>query len=295
MQRRFQGKTVIITGGASGIGAALARRLASEGARLVLADRQADLADRVAGEIGKTGAEVRGAELDVRDPDAVEALVKATVARENKVDLFFNNAGIAVGGEMDNYARKDWDDVIDVNLRGVAYGIQAVYPQMIRQGFGHIVNTASMAGLAATGGGGSYVATKYAVVGLSKSLRVEAKKHGVKVSVLCPGAIATPILTGGRFGRHNFANVSKQDMLAMWAITRPMDPARFAAKAIDAIVENRAVIVVPSWWKAAWYLERFAPDLGEKVWGLVLNRIRRQIEEAGGRPSTLEEERATPE
>src|SRR6185503_1585330 len=104
-----------------------------------------------------------------------------------------------------------------VNVRGVTNGIVAAYPEMVRRGAGHIVNTASMAGLVPGAGEASYVASKHAVVGLSKALRVEGKRHGVRVSVLCPGAIRTPILTGGKFGRLNFEGLSEDALLKIWA------------------------------------------------------------------------------
>ena len=134
--------------------------------------------------------------------------------QSGRIDYLFNNAGIGVGGEVDSYTLDDWNDVFDVNLRGVVHGIQAVYPIMIQQHSGHIVNTASMAGLVATPGPASYTATKHAVVAISKALRVEAERHGVQVSVLCPGAIRTPILTGGKYGRYN--GVSDEQLLKFW-------------------------------------------------------------------------------
>jgi NAD(P)-dependent dehydrogenase (short-subunit alcohol dehydrogenase family) len=189
-------KVALNTGGASGIGAALAKELGRGGAEVVLADRQLDLANDVAAAIRAEGA--RLVELDVQ-PAGVQRAVGGIIANQ-RVDYLFNNAGIGVAGEMDSYSAADWDDVIDVNLRGVAHGIQTVYPHMIRQRSGHIVNTASMAGLISAPGQGSYTATKHAVVGLSKALRIEARRHGVRVSMLCPGAVETPILTGGKFG-----------------------------------------------------------------------------------------------
>jgi NAD(P)-dependent dehydrogenase (short-subunit alcohol dehydrogenase family) len=192
------------------------------------------------------------------------------------VDLFFNNAGIGVGGDMDTYAPPDWDDVFDVNLRGVAYGVQCVYPVMIRQGSGHIVNTASVAGLVTSPGSGSYTATKHAVVGLSKALRVEGRRHGVRISALCPGAIATPILTGGVFGRVNIP-VSKEKLRALWERTHPMDPDVFASKVLPAVARNEGIIVVPQWWKALWYLERVSPALSAGLWERLYANTRAQI------------------
>ncbi len=278
------GRTAIITGGASGIGKALGTALSLAGADVVIADRQASVAEEVARELRDAGRLATAAELDVRDFPQMQALVDETAARTGKVDMFFNNAGIGVGGEMDDYVRADWDDVIDVNLRGVAYGVQAVYPRMVRQGFGHIINTASMAGLVAAAGEGSYTAAKHGVVGLSKSLRIEARRHGVRVSVLCPGAIRTPILSGGKFGRLNFEGVSQEQILKMWAALRPMDVDAFARRALDRIHANEAIIVVPGWWKAFWYMERVSPTLSFRVWELILGKMRSDIKAAGGSP-----------
>jgi NAD(P)-dependent dehydrogenase (short-subunit alcohol dehydrogenase family) len=278
----FAGKVAIITGGASGIGAALARALGERGADVVVADRQAALAEDVAAKIRATGGKATAADLDVRQMASMARVVADTQARSGKIDLFFNNAGIGVGGEMDRYEARDWDDVFDVNLRGVAYGIQCVYPVMIAQRSGHIVNTASVAGLIAAPLSGSYCATKHAVVGLTKSLRVEAKRHGVRVSALCPGAIATPILSGGKFGRINTPGVTEEVALRMWARTRPMDPDVFAGKVLRAVSRNEGIIVIPGWWKMLWLLDRLSPALGGRLAESVLVRMRRDIAAAEG-------------
>jgi NAD(P)-dependent dehydrogenase (short-subunit alcohol dehydrogenase family) len=281
----FTDKTALVTGGASGIGAALGRELARNGAEVVLADRQLALAETVAEDIRAHGGRATAAELDVRSLASQRALVERTAARTGGVHYYFNNAGIAVGGEMESYAQRDWDDVIDVNLRGVAYGVQAVYPLMIRQGEGHIVNTASVAGLVGAAGEGSYAATKHAVVGLSKALRIEARRHGVRVSVLCPGAIRTPILTGGAYGRVNYDGITSDQILrTVWEPLRPMDPSEFAQKALRAIARDQAIIVLPQWWKALWYLDRVSPWVAERVWGLFLEHLRKQLLEEGARP-----------
>jgi NAD(P)-dependent dehydrogenase (short-subunit alcohol dehydrogenase family) len=288
----YAGKVALITGGASVIGAALGKELARRGAVVVLADRQLALASEVAAEIRTAGGEASAEELDVRDLAAMRRVVDAAWTRHGAIDLLFNNAGIGVGGEMDGYTPGDWDDVIDVNLRGVCWGIQAVYPRMVRRGSGHIVNTASVAGLVGAVNEGSYTATKHAVVGLSKSLRTEARRHGVRVSVLCPGAIRTPILTGGKFGRINFSGLREETILGMWAQVRPMNVDVFARKAVAAIARNEGVIVIPRWWKAFWYLDRISPELSGRLWGAMLAKMRRVVEESGARPLTPEE-RAT--
>ncbi len=283
----FAGKIAIVTGGASGIGAALSRALGGGGAEVVVADRQAALAEVVAASIRSVGGRARSAELDVRELASMARVVSETVAQSGRVDLFFNNAGIGVGGEMDTYTPSDWDDVFDVNLRGVAYGIQCGYPVMIRQRSGHIVNTASVAGLVAAPTSGSYTATKHAVVGLSKALRVEARRHGVRVSALCPGAIATPILSGGAYGRLK-AGVTKEMALQMWDRTNPMDPDVFAGKVLRAVARNEAIIVVPAWWRALWYLDRLSPSLSQRVWESILDRMRADIAKANARRGAKE-------
>ena len=281
----LQGKTAVITGGASGIGAALAREISRLGAEVVVVDRQKDLGREVSEQIAASGGRATVEEADVRDLSSLVRIVEGTIARTGAIDFFFNNAGIGVGGEMDNYEAADWDDVIDVNLRGVAYGVQAVYPHMVKRGAGHIVNTASMAGLVAAAGEGSYTAAKHGVVGLSKSLRVEAKRHGVRVSALCPGPVRTPIFTGGKFGRLNFVGIGDEQILKIWEQTRPMDVDVFAKKAMRAILANEAFIVLPTWWKAFWYLERASPELSLRLWEAMLGKMRRDIEGAGGQVS----------
>ncbi len=280
----YAGKIAIITGGASGIGAALGKELARAGAEVVLADRQLDLAQRVASEIRSAGGRARAVEADVRVFPTLARVVDETVTRFGAVDYFFNNAGIGVGGEMDTYDLRDWDDVFDVNLRGVAHGIQAVYPVMVRQRRGHIVNTASVAGLIATPAQGSYTATKHAVVAISKSLRVEARHHGVRVSALCPGAIRTPILSGGKYGRLNIVGLSEESARAKWERFRPMDVDVLARKALQAVARNEAIIVIPAWWKALWLLDRLSPSLSMVLSEKALEAMRKDLEASGGRP-----------
>lgn len=284
MKSIYAGKVAIITGGASGIGAAIAKELAGAGADVVLADRQVELAERVASTIRSSGGRATATEADVRSLPSLTRVVGDTVARLGAVHYFFNNAGIGVGGEMDTYEPRDWDEVFDVNLRGVANGIQAVYPVMIRQGAGHIVNTASVAGLLATPAQGSYTATKHAVVGLSKALRIEAKRHGVRVSVLCPGVIRTPILTGGKYGHLNMTGLSEEKLAAFWEKLRPIEVDVLARKAAQAVARNEGIIVIPSWWKVLWLLDRLAPSLAATLAEKALEARRREFEAAGIRP-----------
>jgi NAD(P)-dependent dehydrogenase (short-subunit alcohol dehydrogenase family) len=279
MASSVSGKVAFVTGGASGIGAALTTKLAEGGAEVWIADRQIGAAQELAQRLASGGAKGHAIELDVRDYPSFERAVAEAVRHSGRIDYLFNNAGIGVGGEIDSYTLDDWNDVFDVNLRGVMHGIQAVYPVMIRQHSGHIVNTASMAGLMTNAGQASYAATKHAVVALSNTLRLQAARHGVQVSVLCPGVIRTPILTGGKYGRLKMTGTSDEEILKWWERLRPMAPEKFAERALRAVLRNDAIIVVPAWWKAFWYLERLSPALSMRLAGLTLKRLR-QIEAA---------------
>ena len=232
MPSSVSGKVAFVTGGASGIGAALSTELSNGGAEVWIADRQIGRAQELAQRLRDGGAKVHAIELDVRDSSAFEGAVANAVQESGRLDYLFNNAGIGVSGEIDSYTLDDWNDVFDVNLRGVVHGIQAVYPVMIRQGSGHIVNTASMAGLTTTVGQASYTATKHAVVAISRSMRLEAERHGVRVSALCPGVIRTPILTGGEYGRINAPGLTSEEFQKSWERLRPMDADKFAERVL---------------------------------------------------------------
>src|SRR5580693_10646078 len=167
MASNVSGKIAFVTGGASGIGAALATKLVDKGAEVWIADRQIDSAAELAEHLNSVGGKAHPIELDVRSYPSLERAVAEAVQQSGRIDYLFNNAGIGVGGEVDSYTLDDWNDVFDVNLRGVVHGIQAVYPIMIQQHSGHIVNTASMAGLVAGAGEAGYAAAKHAVVAIS--------------------------------------------------------------------------------------------------------------------------------
>lgn len=260
--RVFHDATAIVTGGASGIGRAISEELAKRGCDVVLADLQTELAQEVVSTIRASGGTAKAVTVDVTDFPAMGKLVQATVKRTGRLDYLFNNAGIVIGGGVHHYGIEDWNRVIDVNLRGVVNGVQAAYTIMLAQGFGHIVNTASMAGLMSGPGNLVYTTTKHAVVGLSKSLRAEAAPQGVRVSVVCPGVIRTPILDdGGKFGKM-FDEFPPEEMRRMWEKLKPMPPNLFAEKVLNAVAKNKAIIIVPSWWRVFWWINRLSPALG---------------------------------
>jgi NAD(P)-dependent dehydrogenase (short-subunit alcohol dehydrogenase family) len=252
MGEEFRGRTAIVTGGASGIGRALGELLASEGARVLLADIDADGARTAATDIGR---EAEWAVLDVTDARAVRALVEDVAARHGRLDYMFNNAGIVVFGAVHAMALDDWERQIDVNLRGVIHGVAAAYPILMRQGSGHIVNTASAAGIGPAPAAAGYAATKHAVVGLSTSLRAEAAMHGVRVSVVCPGFVDTPIKYRAKILGADRDQILREMPLRL----RPVRPV--AAAILRGVRRNRPIIVINASARIGWWLYRLSPRL----------------------------------
>ncbi len=188
------GKVAVITGGASGIGLATARTLAREGMRLVLADIEPETLERATQELAAQGADVLGVPTDVGDRAAVERLAEQTYDRFGAAHVVFNNAGVALFGGIETMSHEDWEWLVRVNLWGVIHGVESFVPRMIKGGEGgHIISTASFAGLVPNQGLGVYCATKYAVVGLSEVLYRDLSGYGIGVSVLCPMVVDTNI------------------------------------------------------------------------------------------------------
>ncbi|BBY05300.1 SDR family NAD(P)-dependent oxidoreductase [Mycobacterium noviomagense] len=256
----FTGKQAIVTGAGSGIGAALCRALVAAGADVVCTDIDGEAAALTAESLTGPGT-ARSAKVDVTDAAAVQGVVDDVVARAGRLDLMFNNAGIAWGGDTELLTLEQWNAIIDVNIRGVVHGVAAAYPVMLRQGHGHLVNTASMAGLTAAGQITSYVMTKHAVVGLSLALRSEAVSRGVGVLAICPAAVETPILDKGAVGGF----VGRDYYLRGQGMKAAYDPDRLACDTLRAIQRNKALLVVPKRAYASWLFARLAPGLLQRM------------------------------
>jgi NAD(P)-dependent dehydrogenase (short-subunit alcohol dehydrogenase family) len=259
-------RVAIVTGGASGIGRALGAALVRRGDEVVLADVDGAAAGEVAEQLTAVGpGKASAATVDVREAAAVAELVTDTVDGRGQVDLMFNNAGVGIGGPVEELALAHWDRAIDVNLRGVVHGVHAAYPVMLRQGYGHIVNTASLAGLLPTPWSAPYGTTKWAVVGLSLSLREEGAARGVRVSVVCPGGVDTPILDKGM--PPDLPRVpSAEAMDTRAVITRASGGRLYSADALAldvlrGVERNRAIIVAPRQARVLWRLMRLSPPL----------------------------------
>jgi NAD(P)-dependent dehydrogenase (short-subunit alcohol dehydrogenase family) len=265
------GKQALVTGAGSGIGAALTRALTAAGADVLCTDVDAEAAERTASEAPAPG-KARSTRLDVTDAASVQATVDDVVSRAGRLDLMFNNAGIVWGGDTELLDLDQWNAIIDVNIRGVVHGVAAAYPVMIHQGHGHIVNTASLAGLVPAARLTSYAMTKHAVVGMSLALRSEAAAHGVGVLVVCPGAVETPILDKGAVGDFE----GRSFFLTGQRSQTGYDPDRLARDVLRAIERNQAMIVVPKSAYAGWLFARLAPNLMQRASARMLAR-RRQL------------------
>jgi short-subunit dehydrogenase len=240
----------------------LAVALAARGDLVKMADIDEQRAQGVAKELAaRYPGRADGVGVDVQDATAVAALIQSVRDKHGRLDLMFNNAGISVGGTAEEHTLEHWNRAIDINLRGVVHGVLAAYPIMIEQGFGHIVNTASLAGLVPSPLKIAYTATKHAVVGLSLGLRSEAVDHGVKVSVVCPGYVDTPLLDNANPGLPQTALGPHSRERAIQLQGKLYLPDQLARDVLRGIDRNQAVIIAPSYARVAWWIARFAPNL----------------------------------
>ena len=243
-------KVVVITGGASGIGLATARVFASRGARLVLADVEASALDQAVAELSANGTTVKGVVCDVGDLKAVQRLADTAFDSMGAVHLVFHNAGVAVGGPIVDMKHSDWEWTLRVNLWGPIHGVEVFVPRMIAQGGGgHMVFTASFAGLVPNVGLGPYCVSKYGVVALAEVLRRELRSHDIGVSVLCPMRVETNIGHSERNRPGDLGGPEASPLVLDQAednqnlAGRVLNVDDVASQVVDAILANRLYIL----------------------------------------------------
>lgn len=246
----FRGKGAVITGGASGIGFATAQELGRRGASVVIADIEATRLDDAVGRLRSAGIRAHGVECDVSSLDSVQALADESFDVLDGVHVVFNNAGIAVGGPITQMTHDDWRWVIDVDLWGPIHGVEAFVPRLVEQGQGgHVLFTASFAGLVPNVGLGPYCVAKYGVVALAEVLSRELREHEIGVSVLCPMRVATDIGGSERnrtadYGEHRpEASVKDQGEDNADLAGRVLDVDDVARLTVDAVVHNRLYVL----------------------------------------------------
>lgn len=196
----FEGRVAVVTGGASGIGRGIARALARRGASVALADLHAERLEETVRALEALGAKALGLRCDVTSDAEVERFRDAVLARFGRVDVLCNNAGVSVLGPCERAEMEDWRWILDVNVLGLVRGVRAFVPAMIERGSGHVVNTASVAGVwAYSWDAGPYITSKFAAYGFSEVLARQLRPHGIDVSVLCPGLVTTNLGESARF------------------------------------------------------------------------------------------------
>jgi NADP-dependent 3-hydroxy acid dehydrogenase YdfG len=193
MSNNIEGKVVVITGASSGLGEAAARLLSAQGAIVVLGARRIDRLQRLAVELTRNGGKALAFATDVTDLAQVKKLVDAAVERCGRIDVMINNAGLMQQSPLERFKVDEWDHMIDINIKGVLYGIAAALPHMQRQKAGHIINVSSVAGHKVTPAGTVYCATKHAVRVISEGLRQEVKPYNIRTTIISPGAVASEL------------------------------------------------------------------------------------------------------
>ena len=235
----------------------------------MVADIDSQRAQHVASAIAAQGGRAESAEVDVADVKQMETLVEQTVSRHGRLDYFFNNAAIGVVGELRDLVPEHWRRLVDVNLLGVVYGTMAAYTVMVRQGSGHIVNVSSVAGLMPSPVLTPYATSKWAVVGFSASLRVEAASLGVKVSVACPSMVRTNFPDGTAY-----VNVSKEEYLKRLPWCLMMEPGDAARAILRGVARNRASSVCPWHGRVVWWWQRHSPWVWSPLWRMTVREWR---------------------
>jgi NAD(P)-dependent dehydrogenase (short-subunit alcohol dehydrogenase family) len=240
----LRGRTAVVTGGASGIGRALILRFARDGANVVVADVDEPGMASVAGEAQALGVKAVAVRTDVSERSDVEALATRAFEAFGAVHVLCNNAGVAAWGGIESATHRDWQWVLGVNLWGVIHGVEAFVPRMIARGEpGHIVNTASMAGLIASKGLGVYNTSKYAVVGLSETLAKDLRPYRIGVSVLCPLGVQTRIRDSERNRPAALRNERAEPATPVELIGRSLAPDAVADMVLTAIHANELYVI----------------------------------------------------
>ncbi len=261
----FHDKLVLVTGASSGIGEALALAFAAEGARLVLTARDTLRLEAVGMRCAALGAKVRTHSAELTDEAQVQALAETVHARDAAIDVLVNNAGVVMGGFTWDVEPADWRRLHEVNVMGVVHGIRAFVPRMIARGQGgHVVNMASVSGFAGARGMSTYSASKFAVVGLSESLRAELHRHNIGVSAVCPGFVKTPIQSKVKLVGELDSPRSRERVNRDFERTSLL-PEAVAQRTLRAIRRNESLASIGREAVMASTLKRWAPGLLERA------------------------------
>jgi short-subunit dehydrogenase len=249
------GPVAIITGAASGIGRALADQLGARGARLILADLNPRGIEQVEKQLQFAGVDAVGLAVDVSDPASIDKIVDTAMARHGRIDLLFNNAGVGWGGMFETMSTAEIERVVSINLSSILRATSAVYPVMIQQRSGHIINVASVDGLIPKPHLAVYCATKHGITAFSHALGIESRAHGVFVSVVCPGLVNTSIRQTSAAILRDTAESGKAPPAG-----RMMSAEQCAQKILAAVDRKQETIIV-AFFRPIWWFYRLSPRL----------------------------------
>lgn len=240
--KNFKNKVVVITGAGSGIGRSCAVAFAKEGARLHITDIVEEKINDAAAEINDMGGIARPYVVDCGDSSAMARFADDVFDAEGRVDILHNNAGIALGCMVEKISLEDWEKIINVNLWGVIYGVHYFLPKMIEQGGGgHIVITASAAGLTAPPTLAAYSTTKFALVGLAETMNLELPRYGIYTTALCPGIINTPLIAATKMDLCDKQGRPRKEQIVNFYKTKGVGPERVAKDVLKAVRKRRPV------------------------------------------------------
>lgn len=269
MKKYFQDKVIIITGGGSGLGRALAIRMARFAARIHILDIHRNHAIETKDQIAKMDGMASYHQVDVTDYNQLSEIFDHILRKEGRIDILINNAGMSITGEVQDLKLDHWRKSVELNLMGSVHGITVVYPLMVKQGFGQIVIISSMAGLAPIPLIVPYVTSKYALVGLSRSLRLEGESLGIKVNTVCPGRLDTALLDSSEI-----LGVNREQFLKKVPF-RAVSLSKAVQIIMKGIISNRSMILFPAYVRWLWWAERYMPFILNPFYRYSLKQFRK--------------------
>ncbi len=265
----FNGKIAVVTGAASGLGRGFCTRMAENGATIVAADVNIEGARETVAQIEAAGGSAEAAHTDVTDYDQVRSLIEDAAAKYGRIDYVFNNAGIAVSGPVEEIPIEDWQKILAINLNGVVYGTSVAYGIMVAQGFGHIVNTASLAGLIPAPLLAPYSTTKFAVVGLCDAMQLEAKSKNVTVTALCPGFIDS-----GIYDASLMSGGMEVEQTKAWIPI--MDAEKGVEKLLRGVADGKRVVTLPAYARFFSFGYRSTPRVAIGIGRAIARRLEKK-------------------
>lgn len=268
--KKLKGKMVMITGAASGIGRACAKEFAREGSNLLLTDINGQSLEEAAEECRAIGAKVTTLVADISKQTEIDRLAREALEKVGNIDLLYNNAGVMYLGPAKNMSMEDWNWIVDINMWGPVRLTHALLPHFLQRKSGHIVTTASMAGIVGIPGLAAYSLTKFAMVGFSEALRAELAGEGINVSVVCPHVVESGITETGHYASSAAEKTAKKGM----ASGMPYPTHKAAKDILAGIKKNQGIIPIARGAKSMWALKRLSPE--------AMHRFNLQLWKRGG-------------